>query len=107
MTIMLPQASFQATTLHPIPDVEDRPLWVWPIFYREKDIDYSILMEGVLDEIVCLPLDVRNSGSLVEVWTPSSARKRDRSEHGDYGDWIQHLGGIPGSKKGGFDAMGM
>jgi len=68
---MLPQAFFQATTRHPIPDVEDRRLWVWPIIYREKNIDYSILMEGVLDEIVCLPLDVRNSGSLDEVWTPS------------------------------------
>jgi hypothetical protein len=52
-------------------------------------------------------LTLENSGSLDEVWTPSSAKKRDRSEHGDYGDWIQHLGGITRSKKRGFDAMGM
>jgi hypothetical protein len=45
---MLLHALFEATFLHLILDVEDRCLQVWPILYKSKGSDYSILLDAIL-----------------------------------------------------------
>jgi hypothetical protein len=48
MTSMLLHAFFEAIFLHPILDVEDCCLRVWPVLYKSKGNDYLILLDAIL-----------------------------------------------------------